>query len=68
MFTLDVCVCVNVGVSAKVEHCINGNANAHAEIGSELILYVNVCVAIDTMLNFDGGTNTDVKREQALRK
>ena len=33
---------------------------------SELILCINLCVAIGTMLNFDSDTNTDVKCEQAL--
>ena len=40
--------------------------DANAENGSELILYVNICTAIDTMLNFDGETNADVKCEQAF--
>ena len=32
----------------------------------EPILCVNVCIAIDTMLNFDGDAKTDVECEQAL--
>ena len=37
--------------------------------GSELILWVSICVAIDTMLNFDGDVdgNTDVKCEQSIK-
>ena len=31
------------------------------------ILCVNVCIAIDPMLNFDGDANADIKREQAFR-
>ena len=30
------------------------------------ILSINICVAIDTILNFDGDANADVKCEQAL--
>ena len=36
MFTLDVCVCVNVTV--KVEHCNNGNTKTNTRNGSEPIL------------------------------
>ena len=36
------------------------------ENGSEPFLCVNICVAIETMLNFDGGTNADAMCEQAL--
>ena len=35
-------------------------------IRSELILCNNVCVAIDTMLNFDGDVNANDKCEQAF--
>ena len=35
----------------------------NAEIGSEPVIFVKVCIAIDTILNFDGGTNADVKYE-----
>ena len=38
----------------------------NVENGTEPILYVNICIAIDTMLNFDGDTNTDVKCEKAF--
>ena len=62
--TLDICVCVNVDVTVKLEHCINGDANAGNR--TEPILCINVCVAIETMLNFDGDAHTDVKCEQAL--
>ena len=41
LFTLDVCV--------YVQHCIIGDENANAENGSETILYVSVCIAIDTI-------------------
>ena len=40
-------------------YCINGDA----ENGSESIFCVNVCIAIDTMLNFDGDANADLKCE-----
>ena len=50
MFTFDVCCC---------QSCINSDANA--ENGSEFI-----CIAIDTMLNFDGDANINVKCEHAF--
>ena len=36
------------------------------ENGSEPILCINVCIAIDSMLYFDGDAYADVKCEQAL--
>ena len=51
----------------KFNICINGDANAGAEIGSEPILCVNVYVATDTMLNFYGDANVDVKCKQAFK-
>ena len=66
MFTLDVCVCVNANVTVKIQHCINGDANTNTGIWSETILCFNICIAIDTMLNFDSDVNSNVKCEQAL--
>ena len=36
------------------------------QIGSELILCINVCLAIDTMLNFNDDEKANVKCEQVL--
>ena len=55
LFTLDICVYVNVIV--KVKLCINGDTNGNVENGSEPILCINVGIAIDTMLNLDGDAN-----------
>ena len=35
-------------------------------MGLKPILCIKVCITIDTMLNFDGGANADVKCEQAF--
>ena len=43
---------------------INSDVDANTEIGSELILCINVCVAIDTMLNFNDDENEDIKCKQ----
>ena len=60
-------LCVNVNVTIKVKHCINGDGNANAENGSEpIIICVDICVAIDKMLNADGDANTDVECEQVF--
>ena len=32
--------------------CINGDTNTNTENGSEPILCINICITIDTMLNF----------------
>ena len=39
-------------------------AQTQTQNGSEPILSVSICFAIDTMLNFDGDANADVKCEQ----
>ena len=41
--------------------------NVNAEIGPEPILCINACIAIDTILNFDGDADTYVRCEQAFR-
>ena len=50
-----------------MSHCINADTNANVENGSEPIICVNICVAMDTMLNSGGDADTDVKCEQALK-
>ena len=62
LFTFDVCIWISVNV--KVWHCMNCDTNAVN--WSELILSVNVCVAITRMLNFEGDANVDVKCERIL--
>ena len=44
------------------------DTHTNTEMGSESILCVNVCIAIDTVLNFDGDANTDVNCEQDLTR
>lgn len=67
MFILEVFDCVNGNVTVKVQHCINGDVNTDAENRSEPILYIHICIVIDTMLDFDGDTNADFKCEKVLR-
>ena len=68
LFTLDVCVCVNVTVKSLTLHqwwrkC---KRNVDVENGFRPIPCINVCTDIDTILNCDGDANADVKCEQAL--
>ena len=46
----------------RLDVCVCTNVNF-----TEPILCVNVCITINTMLNFDGYANADVKREHAFR-
>ena len=66
LFTLGVSVGVNITISVKAQHCINGGTNANASNGCEPILSVNICVAIDTMLIFYGDANANFKCEQTF--
>ena len=53
-------------MSAFVSTATSHRQSSNAKNGSEAIVYVSVCIAIDTMLNFEGDANADVKCEQAL--
>ena len=46
---------------------MNGDANTNAENGFEPIPRMNVCVVINTMLNFDGDAKVNVKCKQSLK-
>ena len=67
LFTLDICIYVCVNATIKVYHCISGDANARAENGYERSLWVNVCIAIDTVINSDLGANAFLKCEHPLK-
>ena len=66
LFTLNGCVCVNVTV--KVYHCVNSNANIDEKKRFRSILWLCICITIDTMLNFNSNVdaNADVKCEQSI--
>ena len=59
MFTLDVCVCVNV------QHCLNVKRQESVQTHC-----FSVCVSIDAMLNFDGDVdaNANVKCEHSFKR
>ena len=54
MFTLDVCVCAFVNVTVKPKD------------GFRPILCICVCFSIDTILNFDGNVDANVKCEHSI--
>ena len=53
-------ITVTVNTASMVTKC------AKVEIGSEPIHCINVCFAIDKMINFDGDANADVKCKVAF--